>query len=74
MDVDVFHTLYYILYSIVQKPIFLNVKTCMKKLEFLILKSMHHAIIVILILERVYNVTFPVSDLYTALLTALGIF
>ena len=74
MDVDVFHTLYYILYSTVQKTIFLNVKTCMKKFEFLKLKSMHHAIIVIQILERVYHVTFPASDLYTALLTALRLF
>ena len=46
----------------------------MKKFEFLKLKSIHHAIIVIQILERVCNVAFTASDLYTALLTALRLF
>ena len=37
----------------------------LKMFEFLKLRAMHYNIIGILVLDRVYNVTFPASDLYT---------
>jgi hypothetical protein len=43
-------------------------------LEFLKLKATHHNIIVIQVLDRVYNVTFQASDIYIPhlIITAQG--
>jgi hypothetical protein len=40
-------------------------KNGMKMFEFFILKAIHYNIIVVQALDRVYNVTFQASDLYT---------
>ena len=56
-----------------QKWNFINVKNAMKMFEFLHLRSMYRNIVVIQVLDRVYNVTFPYKDLYTYRQTARGI-
>jgi hypothetical protein len=50
-----------------------RVKNGLKRLEFIKLKAMHHNIVVIKVLERVCNMTFPVLDLHNPRLTARGI-
>lgn len=42
-----------------------TVKNSMKIYDFLNLKAMHHDMIVIQVLDKVYNVSFLASDLYT---------
>jgi hypothetical protein len=41
--------------------------------EFFILKAIHYNIIVVQALDRIYNVTFQASDLYTLHPTAEGL-
>ena len=48
----------------IQKQIFCNVNNGMKMFEIIKLKAMHHNIIVIQVLDRVYNVIFPDSSGY----------
>ena len=48
-----------------QKQTFGNVKNYKEMVEFLKLKAMHHNIIVLQVLERIFNVTFPTAVLYT---------
>ena len=48
-----------------QKQTFGNVKNYKEMVEFLKLKAMHHNIIELQVLERIFNVTFPSAVLYS---------